>query len=203
MMMMMLDDHNTNTTKDESDDALREGRRWPSSSSSSSSSTTTTGASLYRGKGDRFECVWTIGVGIRIGTTKKNTTARVLLESLSLSLDACPKLESSTTTLRVVGAKKYGSLSPSNEKRAFEMYVHGRKADLRHSFCVCQGGVASPLKNLPKKSVCVFRRRHSPTEEEEEEKKKKKKNEETRDERERRRRSDGGKRRLRGERERL
>ena len=61
------------------------------------------------GGGDRFECVWT------------NWCEGLGIESLSLSLDACPKLESSTTTLRVVGAKKRGvSLS-------FERIIASRK----------------------------------------------------------------------------
>ena len=69
------------------------------------------------GGGDRFECVWTNWCeGLGIGTTKKNTTARVLLESLSLSLDACPKLESSTTLSACCGRENTG-LSLSFERK--------------------------------------------------------------------------------------
>ena len=74
---------------------------------------------------------------------------------------------------------------------------------------VCATKVLCSLsaENLPKKSVCVFRRRHSPTEEEEEEKEEEK--EERRNARRKRAAAafngdgdKGGKRRLRGERER-
>ena len=125
---------------------------------------------------------------------KKNTTARVILESLSLSLDVCPKLESSTTTLRVVGAKKYGSLSLLRTKRErLKCMCTDEKRTCDTAF-VCHKSALLSAENLPKSVsfVVVIRRRKK-------KKKKKKKNEETRDERERRRRSNGGKRRLRGE----
>ena len=84
----------------------------------------------------------------------------------------CPKLESSTTTLRVVGAKKYGSLSLLRTKRErLKCMCTDEKRTCDTAF-VCATKVLCSLsaENLPKKSVCVFRRRHSPTEEEEEEK---------------------------------
>ena len=126
------------------------------------------------GGGGRFECVWTNWCeGLGIGTTKKeHHRARSFGESLSLSLDACPKLESSTTTLRVVGAKKYGSLSLLRTKRErLKCMCTDEKRTCDTAF-VCATKVLCSLsaENLPKKSVCVFRRRHSPTEEEKEEK---------------------------------
>ena len=134
--------------------------------------TTTTGASVPGEGGDRFECVWTNWCeGLGIGTTKKeHHRARYFGESLSLSM--CPKLESSTTTLRVVGAKKYGSLSLLRTKRErLKCMCTDEKRTCDTAF-VCATKVLCSLsaENLPKKSVCVFRRRHSPTEEEEEEK---------------------------------
>ena len=69
------------------------------------------------GGGDRFECVWTNCEGLGIGTTKKNTTARVLLESLSLSLSMRVQNSRAVLLLCVLWARKNTGLSLSFERK--------------------------------------------------------------------------------------
>ena len=135
------------------------------------------GRQFVLGKGGDCRRVWTNCEGL--GLNDERTPLRAFLWRVSLSY--CRVQNSRAVLLLcVLWARKNTGLSLSFERKESvgNRMCTDRRTCGEHTAFVCATKVLCSLsaENLPKKSVCVFRRRHSPTEEEEEEKEEEKKN---------------------------
>ena len=101
---------------------------------------------------------------------KKNTTARVFRESLSLDVSKTREQYYSVCGREKTGLSLLRTNRVSKRERLKCMCTDEKRTCDTAFVCATKVLCSLSAENLPKKSVCVFRRRHSPTEEEEEEK---------------------------------